>query len=393
MSLTRPNLKRPHPTLDEPSFQGLLSAAFTIQEHNDQLRKKAQPTLESHSPAPEEPHANRVCLQCGAVKAASESPCPNCGPGQLRPGERLQRNWASMWLMSQERGLWPERLDEVDEAAEKTRQQTPQAFPSGANGRRTPAPLATQSASNGLLGLPSAKPATTLKKADSIRHRALDPSHVQSPDVSGFDDSALDNPEAQNDWSTELSPSLTREHLPPEHLPREGEGEDLLVRELEVADADTVTEPLAVQPLEVQPLELSESIDASLSEAGVNAKSAAQRWADWRVTLHFHRADVYLGVAILVAAVALLWPAASSPHQPSLGLVDRALIALGIAEAPAPVVHLQGDPGIEVWVDPHHALYYCPGEEQYGKTPEGRFTSQRAAEMDSFEPAGRTACE
>jgi hypothetical protein len=45
MSLTRPNLKRPHPTLDEPSFQGLLSAAFTIQEHNDQLRKKAQPAF------------------------------------------------------------------------------------------------------------------------------------------------------------------------------------------------------------------------------------------------------------------------------------------------------------------------------------------------------------
>ncbi|MGB0046819.1 MAG: hypothetical protein WBP70_05120, partial [Terriglobales bacterium] len=118
-----------------------------------------------------------------------------------------------------------------------------------------------------------------------------------------------------------------------------------------------------------------------------------RHFADWRVTLRFHRADVYLGVAILVAVVALLWPAASSQRQPTLGLMDRALISLGIAEAPAPVAHVQGDPGIEVWVDPHTALYYCPGEEQYGKTADGRFTSQRDAEMDRFEPAGRSACE
>jgi hypothetical protein len=109
--------------------------------------------------------------------------------------------------------------------------------------------------------------------------------------------------------------------------------------------------------------------------------------------LHVHRADVYLGAAIVVAVLALLWPSASSPRRASLGPVDRALIALGIAEAPAPAVHLQGDPNIEVWVDPHHALYYCPGEEQYSKTADGRFTSQRDAEMDSFEPANRSACE
>ncbi len=379
MSLTRPNLNRPHPTLDEQSFQGLLSAAFTIQEHNDQVKKKAQPTLESHSPARDEPDANSVCLHCGAVKPAPESLCPNCGLDQLRPGERLQRNWASMWLMSQERGLWPDRPAEVDEGAEKARQETPQAIPPPANGRRTRVPLASQSASNGLLGLPSARAARTLKKTGSIRDRALDLSPVQSPDDASFDDSALDKPEAQNEWSTEPSSSLSRQDLPPE---------DLLAEETEVGDSDNT-----VQSLEVQPLELSESIDSSATEASPDTRSAWQRLADLRVTLHFHRADVYLGVAILVAAVALLWPTPSSPRQPSLGLLDRAMIALGIAEAPAPVVHMQGDPGIEVWVDPRHALYYCPGEEQYGKTTDGRFTSQRDAEMDRFEPAGRSACE
>jgi len=118
-----------------------------------------------------------------------------------------------------------------------------------------------------------------------------------------------------------------------------------------------------------------------------------QRFADLRETLSFHRADLYLGVAVFVAAVALLWPTAGSPQPAALGPWERSLVALGIAEAPPPVVHLQGDPGVEVWVDPHSALYYCPGEEQYGKTADGRITSQREAQMDRFEPAGRSACE
>ncbi len=109
--------------------------------------------------------------------------------------------------------------------------------------------------------------------------------------------------------------------------------------------------------------------------------------------LRFRRADLYLGTAIVVAVLALLWPAVGSPQPAALTPWERALITMGIAEAPAPVIHLQGDPGIEVWVDPHSALYYCPGEEQYGKTSGGRMSSQHDAQMDRFEPAGRSACE
>jgi hypothetical protein len=112
-----------------------------------------------------------------------------------------------------------------------------------------------------------------------------------------------------------------------------------------------------------------------------------------RVKLRLHRADLYLAAAVFVAALALLWPAAGSPRRAALGPWERALVTLGIAEAPTPVVHLQGDPAIEVWVDPNTALYYCPGEEQYGKTANGRVSSQREAQMDRFEPAGRSACE
>ena len=130
-----------------------------------------------------------------------------------------------------------------------------------------------------------------------------------------------------------------------------------------------------------------------VSTAAPPRSSWMRRLADGRVKLRFRRADLYLGTAIVVAALALLWPAAGSPRRAALSPWERALVTIGIAEAPAPAIHLQGDPGIEVWVDPHSALYYCPGEEQYGKTADGRLSSQHDAQMDRFEPAGRSACE
>jgi hypothetical protein len=51
-----------------------------------------------------------------------------------------------------------------------------------------------------------------------------------------------------------------------------------------------------------------------------------------------------------------------------------------------------GNPDTEVWVDVHTALYHCPGSELYGKTPDGRMTTQRDAQQDQFEPANRKAC-
>jgi hypothetical protein len=71
---------------------------------------------------------------------------------------------------------------------------------------------------------------------------------------------------------------------------------------------------------------------------------------------------------------------------------ERALITMGLAEAPEPPPR-RGDPNIQVWVDPKTALYYCAGEELYGKAPGGHVATQREAQMDQFQPAGRAACE
>ena len=299
-------------TLDEQSFQELLSAAFIIQEHNDQRKRARQ--------APAESEAKRVGR--GGDAAHSESG----GLDELRPGERLQHNWASMWRMSQERDLRLERSAEV-----ATR------------------PIADQ-------------------KNDAIHEqgeRGLAQPVLNWP--------ALVESAADGRRTTEAIIKA----LAPVDLARE--------------DADPAGEPFALSASDEFSPDVSPDVDSI--DGGADARSWMRRLADGRVTLRFRRADLYLGTAIVVAALALLWPAAGSPRRAALSPWERALVTIGIAEAPAPAIHLQGDPGIEVWVDPHSALYYCPGEEPYGKTADGRLSSQHDAQMDRFEPAGRSACE
>jgi GAF domain-containing protein len=122
------------------------------------------------------------------------------------------------------------------------------------------------------------------------------------------------------------------------------------------------------------------------------------------------RGDIYLAVAVLLVAAVLRWgimsdrsvsatgnPNVAAGHRKpapdaDLSMFDRMLIRLGLAEAP-PAPEYRGNPDVQVWVDLHTALYYCPGSDLYGKTPKGQFTSQRNAQLDQFEPAYRKTCD
>lgn len=117
-----------------------------------------------------------------------------------------------------------------------------------------------------------------------------------------------------------------------------------------------------------------------------------------RVWLEKHRGDLSVVIAMIVLLVAV---SGVGPHQiqprPSgaqqnLTLFERMLVSLGLAEAP-PVPVSAGNPNVEVWVDVHTALYYCPGADMYGKTPDGRTESQRDAQLDEFQPAARRNCQ
>jgi putative methionine-R-sulfoxide reductase with GAF domain len=139
--------------------------------------------------------------------------------------------------------------------------------------------------------------------------------------------------------------------------------------------------------------------------AAVNNPGTLARF--WRA----RRGDIYLGIAVILVAAVVRWgiwsnhsvnatgkptPAAAGHRNPApdadLSAFDRMLISLGLADPP-PAPEYKGNPETQVWVDLHTALYYCPGTDLYGKTPKGKFTSQRDAQLDQFEPAYRKACD
>jgi len=303
MSSDRSKLK-----LDEQSFEELLAAAYTVQQHNATQKRVAG------TPA--------VCRQCGASVHEGEQLCSVCAAAgeEYRPGEHMQRKWASLWQMGQQQGRWPEL------SALAADERTAVVKPNGG-------------------GADSPKP-------------SVEPSAEAAP--------------------------------PPDSEVTGGDG---------LADTGLITSDEAL-------LELLAPENSPSSDADFTAEDSP--FSDLRVKLRFHRADLYLGLAIMVSGFALLWVmfaagpadirreiAAAGPHaRVHLSTWERALVKLGIAEAPDPPPPVsRGNPNAQVWVDQHTAQYYCAGEEQYGKTAGGHFTSQREAQMDQFAPASRAPCD
>ncbi|MCU1298360.1 MAG: hypothetical protein JWO91_2638, partial [Acidobacteriaceae bacterium] len=104
----------------------------------------------------------------------------------------------------------------------------------------------------------------------------------------------------------------------------------------------------------------------------------------------FHNPAKYLTVAVAVVVIVAGWFAFNGTPDQVLSVTDRLLVSLGLRPAQAPTFN--GNPDAKVWEDLHTALYYCPGEKAYGKTSGGRFTRQRDARQDHFDPASHSAC-
>jgi GAF domain-containing protein len=135
------------------------------------------------------------------------------------------------------------------------------------------------------------------------------------------------------------------------------------------------------------------------------AEQTAATAGFWRL----HGADVCLALSAVILAASLtwaLWPrpkktmassnspaAVAAPTEPKLSAFEELLVSMGLAEAPAPPATYAGTPGTRVWVDINSALYYCPGAEPYGKTPKGKFLTQREAQDEQFQPARGQPCD
>jgi len=347
MASNRSNL-----ALDEQSFQGLLAAAFTIQEHNDRANA-GQDLPEPASIATPTPEPAK-CNQCGTELTSRGASCPTCRDNGLRPGERLQRNWASMWLMSQ---------DLKSNAPEENHED-----------------FALSPADPGRVRVQATEPGDVVPTTATGRADAL---QVSRPKEIGSGYTRTQG--STNDSGNSNSYSS--------FAPEEQRG-DLA--------AWPVGSTTAVDPDRISDTNSEEQEDKSLipseellAETGKTSSESEEPVATLpvgsRLKLRFQRANLYLGIAILVAAAALLWPTGSA-RDPKVPMWERILIATGIAEAPTPAVHFHGDPDLKVWVDTHTALYYCPGDELYGKSPGGHYSTQRDAQSDRFEPAERSVC-
>jgi hypothetical protein len=398
---------RPNLTLDQQFLQELLSAAYTIQQHNDRFDHSE--TLEVAPETPPLPAPDSTCPQCGAEKASDDEPCEHCSPEEdLRPGERMQRKWASMWLMSQQQGLWPDRSsEELDTGNEGGPFQV----------KHKPRATTLDLAASGIIAAPFENELVEEKiaseKSETTPVHQNHGLHEHGPQ-NGRQNGDRRNGNSITDHAngkSVLSKSVIEKQVPASNWTLDADDEETDDEDdskgwlnLDTEDpasaaafhtsASYDTPPVEDSPIYVHSTDTnSNSTDRAPEDHEPREISLVQRIADWRSRLSSHRADLYLGVSVLVAALALLWPTAGATQPPTLSSWQRALVALGLAEAAPPAVHLQGDPAIEVWIDPHSALYYCPGEEQYGKTADGRFTTQREAQVDRFEPASRSACE
>jgi hypothetical protein len=345
MSTIRPKL-----TLDEQSFQDMLAAAFTIQEHNTRRRKEAQP------PA-------RECKKCGSPVENEGPLCARCSTPEPRPGEELQRKWASLWLMSQEQGLWPDRTpsDNPDAASSEQPEANATFAPSTTvPTRRFPEALA----------IPVDEDFAENVAAQVAGEDAEEEVADRVPWYSGRDE-ALPNS------------ALSALRILPDHS-------DSVVSD-SIVSASIVRE--SIIDLESPLPDSAEQPD----EYPNDAPNTALSLRDLRFKLRFHRADFYLVLAIIVSTFVMIWvlsatPAPGAQRKPRLRLWERALISVGLAEAPEAPAR-RGNPSISVWVDPKTALYYCAGEELYAKAPGGHLATQREAQLDQFEPAGRVPCE
>jgi putative methionine-R-sulfoxide reductase with GAF domain len=330
----------------KPNLAALMESPVAKESNAQETHANAGSTL---------PAKSFVCRKCGHELVAAEQFCGKCGTPRLKSDEpsSMQSKVASLWQMQQ--------------------------------AKRGAEPLA---AGNG-----------------------------NAPPGSAVGDGTV-NEETQHAETLEedLLASLQAD-LDPEAVDVTEESSAELLRRLTVQDSSSEADPgkEAPQTSDTETA-LVKSADAITWSSAAKARDFLEQLASGRNQSAFarfwnvRRGDIYLAVAVILVAVVLRWgiwsnhsvsatggPTATAGHRrpapnSDLSMLDKMLIGLGLAEAPdAPEQH--GNPETQVWVDTHTALYYCPGTDLYGKTPKGKYTTQRDAQLDQFEPAYRKACD
>ncbi len=333
------------------------------------------PTVAAAS-QPAKPKRDTICRGCGHQFGGEEFFCGICGTARWldKPDNSIQSKWASLWRLQQ-----------------------------------------------------------TAQKQGKANAVAAD----QNDEATYLSPSALEDMTAQFSRQARKRERIDSiaEHEKLTDAPLPAELEEIVARysaheeEAETTEAESATETEEASitrveaPLRIVPAE-SVALSPAVPSYPWTSARKAREWLEslrtqqpsrawWIHQWHRQRANIYLGIAALVLLGSLMgWgtrpagtvansantaSAANSrrrrlPPPPELTLFEKLLVGLGLAEPPPTPAYL-GNPDTRVWVDLRTALYYCPGNDLYGKTPMGKFTTQSDAEADQFEPAYRRVCD
>jgi len=319
----------------------------------------ASPDTAAHAEVPLEASH---CQHCGHELAAGEVFCGACGTSRsATPRSDLQSKWATLWNLKKI-GSQLSASEEEQDLAE-----------------------------------------SVIKAVGSVE-----------PPSTESDSFILPEKPAAEDLS---AASIEREALlgPDENFAAPAPPEELAIRLEEPPEP----EPIPVPEKKPEPRVWFHSI--AVSPPAVQLKGFLEKQ---RGLLRKHPGDLALIAAAILFAITIIWAISSNhpttsadpknaqaatnaataanappktkrkpaPPAPQLSLFDQFLVSVGLAEPP-PAPTNTGNPNIPVWVDVHTAQYYCPGSDQYGKTPQGRIASQHDAQMDQFEPAQHKVCD
>lgn len=340
-------LERLKPQLERLAIEPpALEPAEPVSHFPGETAKAADPVPSKESVV--EPASDAICRQCGRELGIGELFCGRCGtkrPVEVSPSGDLQSQWASLWRLQQTAAR-----SESHDAQDHDNQYlaTESEAPEAASDANPEAPILGE----------------------------LDREIV----------SALEQEMAR----------LAAEEEPATEEPLAEESHILMATE-DAPEAEAVIEPggaLVPAVPETQKTAWASATKTLKWLRSLEAKTASRTW------LKQHRADLYVGASVILLLLALFsgWGSQPQSHtaarnaQPSLTLFEKMLVGMGLAEAPKAPVYL-GNPNAQVWVDLRTALYYCPGSDLYGKTEGGKFTTQRDAQMDQFEPAARKSCD
>ncbi len=334
-----------------------------------------EPTLKASAPAMPPSTSTFDCRKCGHALVGEEQFCGNCGTPRSSDYEApsMQSKVASLWHMQEAmRKIAPADPVNADVLSRKE--------------KADPGHAVSESLADSI----EEQIPELFQSVELPREEASEPEESAGPISAEFEDSVLSDLEIPLTAAAEENVTIEND-----------EDEDEKDHEPEEAQSTALLKPdhMAAWSSAASAREFLEQL-----VPGQRPGTLARFWAS-------RRGDVYLVIAVLLVGAVIRWgiwsnhsvsatgrstPAAVAHRKPTpdanLSMFDRMLISLGLAEAP-PAPEYKGNPDAQVWVDLHTALYYCPGADLYGKTPKGKFTSQRDAQLDQYEPAYRKTCD